>query len=392
MGKDAYLKELSRHLSRWMPAREKEDTLRWYEEYLQDAGPEREAGIIEELGPPDALAHRLAEEGGWIRDKPRRSKGMVIGTAVAALLVAAALCVGIWGALRPDPDGPSAGPDPSVGQEGPVQPSATPPQSGSPAPTGDPAPSHDPAPSNDPAPSQSQLPADGPQALDAFQGVDVDIAVGDVTIRTGADFQIEVEARGTVGSEPYRIEYEVTGDVLKVVSSPRPMDSPTRDLSARMTITVPADQTLETVQVYVDVGDVALHDLTAGKIDLRTDVGDASVTGSAADSIDLDADVGTLSVTGSVADSIKLDSDTGDLKLTGAPAAIMELTTDTGDITVHLDYGLDQCSYQLSTDTGDIRAGQMTASRGSLTHAPPGALYQLTGCTDVGDISLTFGG
>ena len=32
MDKNAYLKELSRHLSRRMPKREREDTLRWFEE------------------------------------------------------------------------------------------------------------------------------------------------------------------------------------------------------------------------------------------------------------------------------------------------------------------------------------------------------------------------
>ena len=69
MDKNAYLKELSRHLSHKMPEREREDTLRWYEEYFQEAGPEREAEGIEELGPPGTVARRVAEEGGWTQEK-----------------------------------------------------------------------------------------------------------------------------------------------------------------------------------------------------------------------------------------------------------------------------------------------------------------------------------
>lgn len=81
MDKNAYLKELSRHLSRRIPEREQEDTLRWYEEYFQEAGPEREAEVIEELGPPEAVAQRVAEEGGWTQGKKRgRSRGWPLGS------------------------------------------------------------------------------------------------------------------------------------------------------------------------------------------------------------------------------------------------------------------------------------------------------------------------
>ena len=95
MDKNAYLKELSRRLSRRIPEREREDTLRWYEEYFQEAGPEREAEVIEELGSPETVARRVAEEGGWTQEKKaqpwdgrwdRRSCGAVDRRAVCGHL------------------------------------------------------------------------------------------------------------------------------------------------------------------------------------------------------------------------------------------------------------------------------------------------------------------
>ena len=158
MDKNAYLKELSRHLSRRMPEREREDTLRWYEEYFQEAGPEREAEVIEELGSPEAVARRVAEEGGWTQEKGRgRSWGMVVGTAAAAVLLIAALCVGIWGALlRTTPDDPAASPDASMGQQDPNVAYGVPPQTGSPVPATDPEPSQNPGSSPEPGSGQSQ--------------------------------------------------------------------------------------------------------------------------------------------------------------------------------------------------------------------------------------------
>lgn len=63
MNREAYLQELWGRLSNRMPRRELENTMRYYEEYFNEAGPEREAAVMEELGTPEALARQIV--GDW---------------------------------------------------------------------------------------------------------------------------------------------------------------------------------------------------------------------------------------------------------------------------------------------------------------------------------------
>ena len=60
MDKITYLAELAEGLARWVPERERQDILRYYAEYFEEAGPGKEGDVIAELGDPWALSCRLA--------------------------------------------------------------------------------------------------------------------------------------------------------------------------------------------------------------------------------------------------------------------------------------------------------------------------------------------
>ena len=63
MDKQTFLRCLEEGL-RQLPPEEREDILAYHREYFQDAGPEQEAKVIQELGDPDLLARRLLSEYG----------------------------------------------------------------------------------------------------------------------------------------------------------------------------------------------------------------------------------------------------------------------------------------------------------------------------------------
>lgn len=371
MDKNAYLKELSRHLPRRMPEREREDTLRWYEEYFQEAGPEREAEVIKELGSPETVARRVAEEGGWTQEKRRgRSRGMVVGAA--AVLLIAALCVGIWGALpRTTPDDPAAGPGVSEGRQDPDGTYGVPPQPDSPAPATDPGPSQSLGFSPAPEPGQAQGPGgDSAQTLDAFTEIEVQVAVGDVTIRRGTEFQIEVAFEGSVRGEPYRIDYEVTDGTLNIVSFPKHHDDNDGDCSGQVQITVPEDPALEEIKISLGVGDVTLRKLSVDEAELETGVGDLSVIDTAAGEVELNTGVGNVNIS-------------------GIPAASMELTTGVGNVTARLDCAPEECSWMLTSGVGSIQVDDVTSLL-SASHKAPDGSCRLTGSTGVGSVSVTF--
>lgn len=66
MDKLTYLAELAEGLARWVPERERQDILRYYAEYFEEAGPDKEGQVVAELGDPWALSCRLAVEGGYV--------------------------------------------------------------------------------------------------------------------------------------------------------------------------------------------------------------------------------------------------------------------------------------------------------------------------------------
>ena len=92
MDKLTYLAELAEGLARWVPERERQDILRYYAEYFEEAGEEREAEVVAELGDPWALSCRLAVEGGYVSAQqaenwtpPKRKKWPWVLAATLAL-------------------------------------------------------------------------------------------------------------------------------------------------------------------------------------------------------------------------------------------------------------------------------------------------------------------
>ena len=102
MDKITYLAELAEGLARWVPERERQDILRYYAEYFEEAGPDRETEVVAELGDPWALSCRLAVEGGFVtREKaaswrPRKRWPVVLlGTAVGLTVFALVFGIGL---------------------------------------------------------------------------------------------------------------------------------------------------------------------------------------------------------------------------------------------------------------------------------------------------------
>ena len=61
VSKDEYLARLGALLAGHLPEQQVDGILRYYERYFQEVGPEGEADLIAELGPPEALAARILD-------------------------------------------------------------------------------------------------------------------------------------------------------------------------------------------------------------------------------------------------------------------------------------------------------------------------------------------
>lgn len=339
MDKETYMRQLAQELSRWMPEAEKQDILRWYEEYFAEAGPEREAEVIGQLDAPAVLARRLAKEGGWT--KPRSGTRALRTVGIAVLVLAVALFA-LARALRPyvqrfGPGNASLG-DASLGE------------------------------------TQGQISGNGKMEVDSFVRLEGELAIGDLTVRAEGDqFLVEVECSGTVDGASYRVDCRVTDRCLYLESVPLsfPNGSGLR-CQADVVITVPEGQPLEALRLSVGMGGIRLDGLTAEEVILETGMGELDVRQTDAQQVELQAGM-------------------GELTFQGPPAERMELNSGMGEISITLDCGSGQCGYQLASGMGTVTVdgrSQGTDSHQSLA----GADCQLTAQTGMGSVSLTFTG
>ena len=61
MNKDQYLRKLEYLLSD-LPEEERREAMEYYVEYFEEAGPEREAEVMRELGTPETVAETIHKE------------------------------------------------------------------------------------------------------------------------------------------------------------------------------------------------------------------------------------------------------------------------------------------------------------------------------------------
>lgn len=95
MTRTAFLAALEQLLAP-LPEAERKDALSYYEDYLDAAGPEKEAQAIAELGTPEEVAHKILEEQAPADSsaapaspahKPRSTWRMVLGGGLAVLVI-----------------------------------------------------------------------------------------------------------------------------------------------------------------------------------------------------------------------------------------------------------------------------------------------------------------
>lgn len=95
MTKELFLKELERKL-KYLPADERTDAVEFYREYFEDAGPENEQKVLEELKSPSHIASKILAEfaekemsaGDNAKSKRKRNVSNVVVFTVLALFAA----------------------------------------------------------------------------------------------------------------------------------------------------------------------------------------------------------------------------------------------------------------------------------------------------------------
>ena len=379
MDKITYLAELAEGLARWVPERERQDILRWYAEYFEEAGPEREAEVVAELGDPWALSCRLAVEGGYVTQAQAASWrpgktwrnvliGAAVGLSVFALVFGFGLLVINVGRSVVYNDVVAAMPvdDPMWGMafveadDGTVT----------------------------IMDSEYVAFVTGTERMafgtvEAFDSIDADISLGNIQVVAGDDYTLSVaRSEAMTGYEPV---WEVRDGVLRLRDSDTPRQAQVSswdDLknlfhlgqwTVDVTVTVPDGAALDRVSVKTRLGNVMLWGVHAGTVIAETGVGNVECYEA--------RNVRTL----------ELDSGVGNVALgleeicSGLNA---NLNSGTGNVEVSLGCSERDCAYELESGLSLVTVNG--AVRGSNAERKGNTLCRLDAESGTGSVNVYF--
>ena len=377
MDKLTYLAELAEGLARWVPERERQDILRYYAEYFEEAGPEREAQVVAELGDPWALSCRLAVEGGYVTQQqadswtpPKRKKWPWILVGAAAVLVfivgsvvMSAMRIGSW--FGRNVASYIAGEQTAVveqvdnAQFGTAYEEAD--QSG----------------------AGFWTMEDG--YLDPFVEIDVDVSIANVTVTGGDDYTLSISSDTTLGG--YSLKWEVKDGALKIRdggTAGHVQVNSWDDFKNMFGVNASAMDVIITVP---ETGEMA------NKIKAKTGLGDVFLSSLyVSEQVTAETGLGGVECYNVRAhDEVDLKSGMGDVTL-GVDevfaGARFDLKTGMGNVEASIDFQEKNWDYEAKTGMGTVTVNG--DDRGTKAQRKEGGSYELEAESGMGDINLYF--
>lgn len=383
MDKITYLAQLAEGLARWVPERERQDILRYYAEYFQEAGEDREAEVVAELGDPWALSCRLAVEGGfvsqeqadhWTPRKRKRWPWIALGVT-AAVLALIAVPVALFSQVVGSFVGGNVASFIREEQTAVVE-EVDKAQFGT---------------AREDAVYMESEEGDGgfwsmeDGYLEPFHEIDVDVSIGNVTVTEGDDYTLYISSNTTLGG--YSLRWEVKDGKLKIRDSGSAghvnitswddfknmfgIDASAMDV----VITVPETGDMANkIKVKTGLGDVFLSNLyVAEKVEAETGLGDVQCYEVRAyDEVDLETGLGDVTLgVGEVFIGAKFD-----------------LKTGLG--TIEAQMGSLEKNWDIEAKTGMGTVTLNGDSRGTKLERKGAGDYELEAETGMGDVNLYF--
>ena len=145
--------------------------------------------------------------------------------------------------------------------------------------------------------------------FDSFNGIDASMAVGSVNLIQGDSYSIDISR-----TENCKIISKVKDKTLKI----RQEMQDDKAGSATLTIKIPGDASLKSVDVDLDVGNFSANGLSIKKLVVNQATGDCEITGCEADKINVEGDVSNVAISDSSEDATySLSTDVGSIEVDG---------------------------------------------------------------------------
>ena len=210
--------------------------------------------------------------------------------------------------------------------------------------------------------STKEVASSASEPLDAFQNIVADTDVADITVCTGDDYSIDYQATTKLAPK-----YEVKNGTLTIQQTVKHTDKwgiGTPKRRCKITITIPAETSLDSIDIDGDVGDITVTGITSSKLVTDNAVGDTEIKQCTIPSIETDSAVGDTDIIDCNFNKLDVDGDVGDITVQSKQDLSdykMECDTSIGKVSVNHHSHKDNYSQRgkagtiiLDNSTGDI--------------------------------------
>lgn len=191
--------------------------------------------------------------------------------------------------------------------------------------------------------------------LEAFECVKLDTSVCEVNVTIGDDYNIEYDLAGIL-SNGYAPQIEMSDKTLCVTQKKSSKSSLSKSLaSCSVTITVPRDANLKSIEMTTDVGDLNVDDILCKELTIYSHVGDIQVNNVEGELMKVSADVGDIDITKCKNDTISVNSSVGDVVIKDTVSSVVSVDSNIGDVTTDnvLDASGNKPQMDINVDIGD---------------------------------------
>lgn len=169
-------------------------------------------------------------------------------------------------------------------------------------------------------------------ALDEVSKIDIDLPIGDLNIKEGNEFKLEIEA-----SKKLMPDWKIEGDTLRIKGSSKGVSFFSfGNQVQKVTLTIPRDHVIERADLSLDMGNIEIEDVELNDVYIEADMGNVVARKIEASFYSVEADMGNVEISGDVF-NIEADCDMGniDIDVDNLNKCIISAEADLGNVTVN---------------------------------------------------------
>ncbi|MDE6055341.1 MAG: DUF4097 domain-containing protein [Lachnospiraceae bacterium] len=185
--------------------------------------------------------------------------------------------------------------------------------------------------------------------LEAFDVVNVDVDLMNVTITAGEEFYMSCEYSN--GLEPL---YEVINGTLTIKQRVYKKWG-VNNAECSLTLTIPAQEVMDSIDVHTALGNITLEGISAAECELLSNLGNCTLKKCSFDEADLNVNMGEISASDTSLNEAEIKNDMGEVSLDECSFRDLSITAAMGSVKVDSALNIDGYDIDLAADLGSVR-------------------------------------